>query len=35
MPKLTLFVLSFGRQLHSFGRWKCVCVILLRKMTFK
>ncbi|EPO2882337.1 DUF645 family protein, partial [Vibrio cholerae] len=20
---------------HSFWRWKCVCVMLLRKMTFK
>ncbi|EOG7660325.1 cell shape-determining protein MreC, partial [Vibrio cholerae] len=28
-------VLSFGSQLHSFGRWTCVCVMLLRKMVFK
>ncbi|PAR43060.1 cell shape-determining protein MreC [Vibrio metoecus] len=30
-----MFVLSFGSQLHSFERWKCVCVMLLRKITFK
>ncbi|EPO3026281.1 Tfp pilus assembly protein [Vibrio cholerae] len=28
-------VLSFGSQLHSFLRWTCVCVMLLRKITFK
>ncbi|WP_332214692.1 cell shape-determining protein MreC [Vibrio vulnificus] len=28
-------VLSFGCQLHSFWRWACVCVMLLRKMLFK
>ncbi|EOW9155676.1 TPA: Tfp pilus assembly protein [Vibrio cholerae] len=28
-------VLGFGSQLHSFWRWKCVCVMLLRKMPFK
>ncbi|EPC6195442.1 Tfp pilus assembly protein, partial [Vibrio cholerae] len=28
-------VLSFGRQRHSFWRWTCVCVMLLRKMPFK
>ncbi|EOC1805720.1 DUF645 family protein [Vibrio cholerae] len=27
--------LSFGSQLHSFWRWTCVCVMLLRKITFK
>nr|WP_240308272.1 cell shape-determining protein MreC [Vibrio cholerae] len=27
-------VLSFGSQLHSFWRWTCVCVMLLRKMLF-
>nr|WP_232340875.1 Tfp pilus assembly protein [Vibrio vulnificus] len=30
-----MIVLSFGSQLHSFLRWKCVCVMLLRKMPFK
>ncbi|EOX1799871.1 Tfp pilus assembly protein [Vibrio cholerae] len=28
-------VLSFGSQHHSFWRWTCVCVMLLRKMPFK
>ncbi|EPS3393468.1 cell shape-determining protein MreC [Vibrio cholerae] len=28
-------VSSFGSQLHSFWRWTCVCVMLLRKMLFK
>ncbi|EOE6383426.1 TPA: Tfp pilus assembly protein [Vibrio mimicus] len=28
-------VLSFGCQLHSFWRWTCVCLMLLRKMLFK
>ncbi|MFO4643443.1 Tfp pilus assembly protein [Vibrio cholerae] len=28
-------VLSFGSQLHSFWRWTCVCVMLLREMHFK
>ncbi|EOW9232456.1 Tfp pilus assembly protein [Vibrio cholerae] len=27
--------LSFGSQRHSFWRWTCVCVKLLRKMAFK
>ncbi|ENV1396197.1 MULTISPECIES: cell shape-determining protein MreC [Vibrio] len=27
-------VLSFVSQLHSFWRWTCVCVKLLRKMLF-
>ncbi|EOG7630864.1 MULTISPECIES: Tfp pilus assembly protein [Vibrio] len=27
--------MSFGCQLHSFWRWTCVCVMLLRKMHFK
>ncbi|EPZ5839238.1 cell shape-determining protein MreC [Vibrio cholerae] len=27
--------LSFGSQRHSFWRWTCVCLMLLRKMTFK
>ncbi|HGE6071789.1 cell shape-determining protein MreC [Vibrio cholerae] len=27
--------MSFGCQLHSFWRWTCVCVMLLRKMAFK
>ncbi|APF84523.1 hypothetical protein ASZ86_03145 [Vibrio cholerae] len=35
MANLTLIVLSFGRQLHSFWLWTCVCVMLLRKMHFK
>ncbi|EPO2498962.1 pilus assembly protein, partial [Vibrio cholerae] len=30
-----MIVLSFGSQLHSFWHWTCVCVMLLRKMTFK
>ncbi|WP_411293417.1 DUF645 family protein [Vibrio cholerae] len=30
--QLNLIVLSFGRQLHSFGRWTCVCLMLLRKI---
>ncbi|EQB9041824.1 Tfp pilus assembly protein [Vibrio cholerae] len=25
----------FGCQPHSFWRWTCVCVMLLRKMPFK
>ncbi|WP_243402299.1 pilus assembly protein, partial [Vibrio cholerae] len=28
-------LLRFGSQLHSFWRCKCVCVMLLRKMTSK
>ncbi|WP_319024048.1 Tfp pilus assembly protein [Vibrio navarrensis] len=28
-------VLNFGCQLHSFWRWTCVFVMLLRKMDFK
>ncbi|QAV06689.1 Mobile element protein [Vibrio cholerae] len=35
MANLTLIVLSIGSQLHSFWRWTCVCVMLLRKMPFK
>ncbi|WP_428837420.1 DUF645 family protein [Vibrio cholerae] len=35
VANLTFTVLSFGSQLHSFWRWKCVCVILLRKITIK
>ncbi|HGS4819532.1 TPA: DUF645 family protein [Vibrio cholerae] len=27
--------LDFGSQLHSFWRWTCVCLMLLRKITFK
>ncbi|MEF2510107.1 cell shape-determining protein MreC [Vibrio mimicus] len=27
-------ILSFGRSLHSFWRWTCACLMLLRKMTF-
>ncbi|WP_233422620.1 Tfp pilus assembly protein [Vibrio mimicus] len=27
--------MSFGCQLHSFWRWTCACVMLLRKMHFK
>nr|WP_230373980.1 Tfp pilus assembly protein [Vibrio cholerae] len=30
-----MIVLSFGSQLHSFWRRTCVCVMLLRKITFK
>ncbi|EPY9865909.1 DUF645 family protein [Vibrio mimicus] len=33
--QLNLDRLSFGSQLHSFWRWTCVCVMLLRKMPFK
>ncbi|EMQ60620.1 hypothetical protein VCEM1676A_003032 [Vibrio cholerae O1 str. EM-1676A] len=35
MANLTLNALNFGSQLHSFWRWTCVCVMLLRKMDFK
>ncbi|HIH0815424.1 TPA: cell shape-determining protein MreC [Vibrio cholerae] len=35
MANLTLIVLRFGRQLHSFWRWTCVCLMLLSKMVFK
>ncbi|EOW9334416.1 cell shape-determining protein MreC [Vibrio cholerae] len=35
MANLTLIAASFGRTLHSFWRWTCVCVMLLRKMHFK
>ncbi|KYN82975.1 hypothetical protein ATY37_20475 [Vibrio cidicii] len=35
VANLALSVLSFGRQLHSFWLWTCVCVMLLRKMHFK
>ncbi|EOA3857599.1 Tfp pilus assembly protein [Vibrio cholerae] len=27
--------MSFGCQRHSFWRWTCACVMLLRKMHFK
>nr|WP_248530409.1 Tfp pilus assembly protein [Vibrio cholerae] len=30
-----MIVLNFGSQLHSFLRWTSVCLMLLRKMTFK
>nr|WP_249269963.1 Tfp pilus assembly protein [Vibrio cholerae] len=26
--------MRFGSQRHSFWRWMCVCVMLLRKMPF-
>ncbi|EOW9239682.1 Tfp pilus assembly protein [Vibrio cholerae] len=35
MANLTLIVLSFGSPPHSFWRWMCVCVMLLRKILFK
>ncbi|EOE2083740.1 MULTISPECIES: cell shape-determining protein MreC [Vibrio] len=35
MANLTLIAASFGSSLHSFWRWTCVCVMLLRKMHFK
>ncbi|EOF4163859.1 Tfp pilus assembly protein [Vibrio cholerae] len=35
MANLALIVLSFGSQCHSFWRWMCVCLILLRKIHFK
>ncbi|MCL5754596.1 Tfp pilus assembly protein [Vibrio cholerae] len=35
MANLALIVLSFGCQRHSFWCWTCVCVMLLRKMSFK
>nr|WP_240308946.1 Tfp pilus assembly protein [Vibrio cholerae] len=35
MINLTLNAVSFGGQLHSVWRWTCVCLMLLRKMTFK
>ncbi|MCD6644597.1 cell shape-determining protein MreC [Vibrio cholerae] len=35
MANLTLIAASFGRSLHSFWRWTCVCVMLLRKIAFK
>ncbi len=35
VANLTLIVLSFGRQLHSFWLWTCVCVMHLRKIHFK
>ncbi|MEW4477664.1 Tfp pilus assembly protein [Vibrio cholerae] len=28
-----MIVLSFGRRPHSFWRWTCVCMMLLRKIT--
>ncbi|MCS0098209.1 cell shape-determining protein MreC, partial [Vibrio cholerae] len=34
MANLTLNALSFGSQVHSFWRWTCVCLMLLRKMHF-
>nr|WP_233267875.1 cell shape-determining protein MreC [Vibrio mimicus] len=30
-----MIAVSFGRQLHSFWRWTCVCVMHLRKMTLQ
>ncbi|WOQ95366.1 Tfp pilus assembly protein [Vibrio cholerae] len=30
-----MIVLNLGSQLHSFLRWTCVCLMLLRKITFK
>nr|WP_254702415.1 Tfp pilus assembly protein [Vibrio cholerae] len=30
-----MIVLSFGSQLHTFWRWTCVCLMLLRKIPFK
>ncbi|HGH6016898.1 DUF645 family protein [Vibrio cholerae] len=33
--QLSLERFNFGSQLHSFWRWTCVCVMLLRKMYFK
>ncbi|HFG2121786.1 TPA: Tfp pilus assembly protein [Vibrio cholerae] len=35
MANLTLNAASFGSPFHSFWRWTCVCVMLLRKMHFK
>ncbi|MDG2550345.1 Tfp pilus assembly protein [Vibrio parahaemolyticus] len=35
MANLSLIVLSFGGQRPSFWCWSCVCVMLLRKMSFK
>ncbi|WP_422641396.1 hypothetical protein, partial [Vibrio paracholerae] len=35
VANLTLIVLSFGSQLHSFWRWTHACLMLLRKMHFK
>ncbi|MCD6725330.1 Tfp pilus assembly protein [Vibrio cholerae] len=35
MANLALIVLSFGSPFHSFWRWMCVCLMLLRKMFFK
>ncbi|EPS3393384.1 cell shape-determining protein MreC [Vibrio cholerae] len=35
MANLTLIAASFGSSRHSFRRWTCVCVMLLRKMHFK
>ncbi|EJL9326814.1 DUF645 family protein [Vibrio cholerae] len=34
VANLALIVLRFGSQRHSFWRWKCVCVMLFRKMPF-
>ncbi|MBD1181958.1 DUF645 family protein [Vibrio cholerae] len=33
--QLNLDRFSFGSQRHSFWRWTCACLILLRKMPFK
>ncbi|MDT8797183.1 Tfp pilus assembly protein [Vibrio cholerae] len=30
-----MIVLGFGRPLHSFWCWTCVCEMLLRKIPFK
>ncbi|WZO24280.1 cell shape-determining protein MreC [Vibrio vulnificus] len=35
VANLTLNAVSFGSSLHSFWHWTCVCLMLLRKMTFK
>ncbi|MEF2484826.1 Tfp pilus assembly protein [Vibrio mimicus] len=34
MANLALIVLSFDCQLHSFWRWTCACLMLLRKIPF-
>ncbi|OWO71464.1 hypothetical protein B2J68_15160 [Vibrio cholerae] len=33
--QLNLERCEFGSSLHSFWRWTCVCLMLLRKMPFK
>ncbi|EGR0162021.1 Tfp pilus assembly protein [Vibrio cholerae] len=32
MANLTLIILSFGSQPHSFGRWTCVCEMPFTKI---